>query len=242
MARLPRFVLPGFPQHVIQRGTHHQRILRDEEDYWFLWGRLCDAAAKFDCDIHAYVLMPNHFHLLLTPWRDDGIGKLMQYTGRYFVQYFNHRYGRAGTLWEGRYRATLLDPETLLLPVSRYIESNPVRAAFVEQADDYDWSSHAANALGIEDELTTPHPVYRALGDTAADRQQSYRARFDAGLSQALIEQIRAATNKAWVLGDERFCQAIKHRLNRRARPLARGGDRRSAAYRRTLRQAATLH
>lgn len=242
MARLPRFVLPGFPQHVIQRGNHHQMILRDEEDYWFLWGRLCDAAAKFDCDIHAYALMPDHFHLLLTPWREDGIGKLMQYTGRYFVPHINHRYQRSGTLWEGRYRATLLDPQALLLPVSRYIETNAVRAAFVERADEYEWSSYAANALGIEDELISPHAVYRALGASDAERQRAYRAQFDAGLSQELIAHIRAYTNKAWVLGDEHFCQAIEDKLNRRARPRPRGGDRRSAAYRRALQQAVTLH
>lgn len=242
MARLPRFLLPGFPQHVIQRGNHHQMILREEEDYWFLWGRLGDAAAKFDCDIHAYVLMPDHFHLLLTPWREDGIGKLMQYTGRYFVQHINHRYQRRGTLWEGRYRATLLDPQALLLPVSGYIETNAVRAAFVARADEYDWSSYAANALGVEDELIRPHALYRALGASDAERQRAYRAQFEAGLSEELIAHIRAYTNKAWVLGDEHFCQAIEDKLNRRARPRPRGGDRRSAAYRRAPQQAANLH
>lgn len=242
MARLPRFVLPGYPQHVIQRGNNRQAILRDEEDYWFLWGRLRDAADKFRCEIHAYVLMPDHFHLLLTPWLDDGIGKLMQYTGRYFVQHVNGRYQRKGTLWEGRYRATLLDPEVLLLPVSRYIETNAVRAQLVAAAEEYDWSSYPANALGEEDELTTPHRVYQALGDNAAHRQQAYRALFEYPLNQQLIERIRAATNKAWVLGDEHFCQAVEEKLNRRARPRPRGGDRRSAAYRRALQQSAALH
>ncbi|MEA3639238.1 MAG: transposase [Lamprobacter sp.] len=242
MARLPRFVLPGFPQHVIQRGNNHQAILRDEEDYWFLWGRLRDAAAKFQCEIHAYVLMPDHFHLLLTPWQQDGIGKLMQYTGRYFVQHVNGRYQRKGTLWEGRYRATLLDPQACLLPVSRYIETNAVRTELVSTAEDYDWSSYAANALGVEDELAIPHPVYRALGDNLSQQQQAYRALFEYPLSQKLVDRIRAATNKAWVLGDERFCQAIEDKLNRRAKPRPRGGDRRSAAYRRALEQPATLH
>jgi len=242
MARLPRFVLPGFPQHVIQRGNNRQTILRDEEDYWFLWARLCDAADKFHCDIHAYVLMPDHFHLLLTPWQEDGIGKLMQYTGRYFVQHVNGRYHRQGTLWEGRYRATLLDPDDLLLPVSRYIETNAVRAELVSAAEEYDWSSYAANALGHDDELTSPHQVYRALAESPARRQQAYRAQFEYPLSRQVIERIRAATNKAWVLGDEHFCQAIEDKLNRRARPRPRGGDRRSAAYRRALRQPATLH
>jgi putative transposase len=241
MARLPRFVLPGYPQHVIQRGNNRQSILRDEEDYWFLWGRLRDAAAKFDCDVHAYVLMPNHFHLLLTPWHDHSIGKMMQYTGRYFVQHVNSRYGRTGTLWEGRYRATLLDPQAYLLGVSRYIETNAVRAGLVPTPDAYDWSSYPANALGIEDELTSPHPLYLALGDTAARRQSAYRDGCRAPLDEALIGRVRAATNKAWVLGDEGFCREVEEKLNRRARPRPRGGDRRSAAYRRSLQPSATL-
>jgi putative transposase len=235
-------VLPGLPQHVIQRGNNHQTILRDEEDYWVLWGRLCDAAQKFRCDVHAYALMPDHFHLLLTPWQDDSIGKLMQYTGRYLVQHVNGRYQRKGTLWEGRYRATLLDPQDFLLPVCRYIETNAVRAELVDIAEEYDWSSYAANALGRDDELITPHQVYRTLGDSPAQRRQAYRAQFEYPLSQNVIDRIRAATNKAWVLGDEGFCQAIEDQLNRRARPRPRGGDRRSAAYRRALQSPATLH
>ena len=234
MARLPRFVLPGFPQHVIQRGNNRQPILHDEEDYWFLWGRLRDAAEKFQCEVHAYVLMPNHFHLLLTPHQENGIGKLMQYTGRYFVQHVNSRYDRTGTLWEGRYRATLIDPDTFLLPVSRYIETNAVRANLVAAADDYDWSSYAANALGAEDELVSAHPVYRALGDSEEDQRWAYRAAFTQPLSQPMLDRLREATNKAWVLGDDAFCREIETRLNRRAQPRPRGGDRRSAAYRKT--------
>lgn len=241
MARLPRFMLPGFPQHVIQRGNNRQFIVRDEDDYWFLWSRLRDAAARFHCDIHAYVLMPDHFHLLLTPWQEDGIGKLMQHTGRYLAQHINGRYQRSGTLWEGRYRATLLDPANFLLPISRYIETNAVRAALVADPGDYDWSSHGANALGIEDELVTPHPIYLALGERAERRQHIYRAFFRFPLSEALITRVRESTNKAWVLGDSRFCRALEGKLNRRARPRARGGDRRSAAYRQARQQMDSL-
>ncbi len=239
MARLPRFMLPGFPQHVIQRGNHRQPILHDEEDYWFLWGRLRDAAARFHCDIHAYVLMPDHFHLLLTPWQDDGIGKLMQHTGRYLAQHINERYQRTGTLWEGRYRATLLDPVDFLLPISRYIETNAVRAGFVDSPNDYDWSSYGANALGIDDDMVRPHPAYRSLGQDAGKRQQAYRACFRAPLDETLIRRVRESTNKSWVLGSEPFCRALEGKLNRRARPRARGGDRRSAAYRQARQQAA---
>lgn len=235
MARLPRFILPGYPQHVIQRGNNRQVILRDEDDCWFLWQRLRDAADRFSCEIHAYVLMPNHFHLLLTPWQEDGMGKLMQYTGRYFVQHVNNRYGRTGTLWEGRYRATLLDPDAYLLTALRYVESNAVRAGIVAAPADYEWSSFGANALGQDDELVTPHPVYERLGRTPNTRQQAYLASFDAPLDEGLLKAIRDATNKAWVLGDSAFCTEVESRLNRRARPRPRGGDRRSAAYRQAL-------
>jgi putative transposase len=233
MARLPRFVLPGYPQHVIQRGNNHERILYEEEDYWFMWEKIGAAAEKFQCDLHAYVLMPNHFHLLLTPRLENGVGKLMQYVGRYYVQHFNARYERTGTLWEGRYRATLLDPKQFLLPVSRYVESNPVRAGLVKSVGDYGWSSYAANALGEDDPLVTPHAEYDRLGRSAKTRRAAYAAQAEQPLDEALLTRIRDATNKAWVLGDETFCESIETQLNRRALPRQRGGDRRSAAYRR---------
>jgi putative transposase len=226
---------------VIQRGNNRQPILRDEEDYWFLWGKLRDACSKFKCDIHAYVLMPNHFHLLLTPWQDEGIGKLMQYTGRYYVQHINSRYGRSGTLWDGRYRATLIDPVSCLLPVSRYVELNPVRAGLVPTPADYDWSSHAANTRGADDELVRPHAVYKQLGRTIKARREAYRAAFETPLEADFIQRLRDATNKAWVFGDAAFCREIEDKLNRRALPRARGGDRRSDAYRRSAAERAAV-
>lgn len=241
MARLPRFELPGYPQHIIHRGNNHQPILQDEEDYWVLWGRLQDAAIKHACAIHAYVLMPDHFHLLLTPSRQNGIGKLMQLAGRHFVQYVNQRYGRTGTLWEGRYRATLIDPDTYLLPVSRYIETNAVRAGLVAAADDYDWSSYAANALGVEDEILSPHPLYLSLGLSPERRRSAYRAGFSKPMSDELLNRIREATNKAWVLGDAAFCREIEAKLDRPTQPRPRGGDRRSAAYRQRLMDAQAM-
>jgi len=232
MARLPRFVLPGYPQHVIQRGNNRQRILFDEEDYWFLWEKLGAAADKFRCQIHAYALMPNHFHLLLTPTQEDGIGKLMQYVGRYYVQHFNRRHDRTGTLWEGRYRATLLDPEEYLLACSRYVELNPVRAGLVDDVESYGWSSYGVNTGKQEDPLVTPHPAYEKLGRTARARQGAYLKAFAKPMDDALLERIRNSTNKAWVLGNDAFCAKVEGLLNRRASPRPRGGDRRSAAYR----------
>ena len=184
MARLPRFVMPGYPQHVIQRGNNRQQILFEEEDYWFIWDKMAVAADKFQCEIHAYVLMPNHFHLLLTPYVENGIGKLMQYIGRYYVQYFNGRHERRGTLWEGRYRATLVDPKHYLLAVAHYIEANPVRAGLVAAAAEYGWSSYGSNAEGIEDRLVIPHREYERLGRSLKAR----RARYAEDAERALDE------------------------------------------------------
>jgi len=147
MARLPRFVIPGQPQHVIQRGNDRQKIFKKTEDYEFFLEKLSDAANKYQCDIHAYVLMTNHVHLLIKPHTEDGIGKIIQMIGRYYVQYFNTSYKRTGTLWEGRYKATLINSEQYLLACMRYIEENPVGAKnMASQPADYPWSSYAHNA------------------------------------------------------------------------------------------------
>ena len=148
---------------------------------------------------------------------------------------FNKRYDRTGTLWEGRYRATLLDPKAFLIPCSRYTELNPVRAGFVDAAGDYAWSSFACNANGDQDKLVTPHPEYRRLGRSLNARQAAYRALFEQPIDDALLTRIRDATNKAWVLGDEAFCRSVEESLNRRPTPRPRGGDRRSAAYRKAV-------
>jgi putative transposase len=173
----------------------------------------------------------------MTPWQDDGIGKLMQYVGRYYVQYFNRRYDRTGTLWEGRYRATLLDPGAYLLLCSRYVELNPVRAGFVDDPRSYDWSSYGFNATGREDGLVTPHAEYQKLGRSQRARQSAYRRTFSQPIEEGMLTQIRGATNKAWVLGGDAFCRDLEGQLNRRAAPRPRGGDRRSATYRRTIAQ-----
>ena len=176
--------------------------------------------------------MPNHFHLLLTPFSEDGIGKLMQYVGRYYVQYFNGCYERTGTLWEGRYRATLLDPTVYLIPVSRYVETNPVRAGLVDDPG----RLCLVQLCGQRDRGRRPPgdatPRLRAAGTHAKARQAAYLKGFDTPLDAALITRIRDATNKAWVLGDADFCHRIEEQLNRRSLPRPRGGDRRSAAYR----------
>jgi putative transposase len=232
MARLPRFVLPGHPQHVIQRGNNRQPIFCCDDDYRFFHEKLTAACIQHGCAVHAYVLMTNHVHLLVTPQTENAISKVMQSVGRYYVQYFNYTYQRTGTLWEGRYRATLLDTDQYLLTCYRYIELNPVRAEMVEDPASYRWSSYGFNAQGMPDPLVVPHALYWKLGHDPQERQAAYRALFRGQLDESALAEIREATNKAWLLGNDRFRAAIERQLNRRPAPRPRGGDRRSRSYR----------
>ena len=232
MARLPRFVIPGQPQHVIVRGNNREPIFYAEEDYRFYLEKLQQACEKHQCDLHAYVLMTNHVHLLITPHTEDGISKSLQMLGRYYVQYFNHTYQRTGTLWEGRYKATLIDSERYLLTCYRYIELNPVRAeGMVDHPSEYPWSSYRYNAVGESDPLVVPHPEYIKLGKTPEERQGAYRALFKARIAEKTLTEIRESTNKAWVLGSSHFKDKIERQLMRPVSPRQRGGDRKSESY-----------
>jgi putative transposase len=232
MARLPRLYLPGCAQHVIQRGNNREACFYADADYKAYLSFLKDAAAKYQVAIHAFVLMTNHVHLLVTPQDAQGVSRMMQAQGRKYVQYFNYTYGRSGTLWEGRFKSTVVDADNYLLTVYRYIELNPVRAGMVEHAADYPWSSYQGNAMGKPIQLLTPHPLYLNLGTTVAERQSAYRALFSGLMPEHDIAAIRRATNKAWVLGDEHFKAQIAAKTGRRPEPAGRGGDRKSAAFR----------
>jgi putative transposase len=176
--------------------------------------------------------MTNHVHLLITPHTEHGIGKALQMVGRYYVQFFNYKYQRTGTLWEGRYKATLINSEQYLLTCSRYVELNPVRAeGMVNHPSAYPWSSYRYNALGEDDPLVTPHQLYQRLGKSPTARQSAYRALFKARIPARTLEDIRQSTNKAWVLGDGYFKDEIERRMNRQAAPKSRGGDRKSQVY-----------
>ncbi len=165
MPRQPRLVIPDHPQHVIIRGNNREAIFYSDEDYRFFLDKLKQACDKHQCDLHAYVMMTNHVHLLMTPYTESGISKAMQMLGRYYVQYFNYAYHRTGTLWEGRYKAALIDSENYLLTCYRYIELNPVRAeGMVQHPAEYPWSSHRFNALGKIDALVASHLMYQRLG------------------------------------------------------------------------------
>jgi len=233
MACLPRFILPGQPQHVIQRGNNRQNIFRAKGDYQFYLDMLLKAAQKHQCDIHAYVLMTNHVHLLVTPHTEIGIGKMMQMLGRYYVQYFNNRYHRTGTLWEGRYKATLVDTERYLLTCMRYIELNPVRAKdLVKHPSEYLWSSYMCNAQGQFDRLVIPRNEYNRLGKTRSECQTAYRQLFYECMPDITLDEIREATNKAWVLGSQQFKNRMEKKLSRAVESMGQGGDRKSGAYR----------
>ncbi len=227
MARHPRFVIPGQPQHVIQRGNNREVIFVARDDYEFYLDKLEDACRQYDCAVHAYVLMTNHVHILLTPQSERGISQVMQSLGRCYVQYFNGRYKRTGTLWEGRYKATVIDSERYLLTCYRYIELNPVRAGMVAHPADYVWSSYGFNGLGKKSSLVRPHPVYLALGKGDGGCALNYKALFDMPILEAGLEAIRDATNKAWVLGEGRFTEQIEKLSKRQAKPKSRGGNRR---------------
>ena len=236
MARLPRFILPGHPQHVIQRGNNREPIFYQDEDYRFYLEKLTAACEKHDCKLHAYVLMTNHVHLLITPNSENGIGKVMQMIGRYYVQYFNHTYNRTGTLWEGRYKATLIDSEQYLFCCMRYIELNPVRAGMADHPRNYPWSSYHCNALGVEDAALSPQLLYRGLGKTVKERQVAYRALFKQPIGEGTLETIREATNKSWVIGSDYFREKIEKQLNRQISPKPRGGDRKSKVFQKPMK------
>jgi len=228
MPRRPRVILPNFPLHVIQRGNNRQACFVAEEDCRFYLDWLREYAGKTGCSIHAYVLMTNHVHLLLSSATGDGVGALMKALGQRYVQYVNRTYGRSGTLWEGRFRSCLTQEDRYLLTCQRYIELNPVRAGMVPHPAEYRWSSYRANAQGGENALLTPHSLYLALGADAATRQQAYRELFRFELEPGLVDAIRQATNGNFALGDSRFGEQIAQALGRRVQPGMAGRPRKS--------------
>jgi putative transposase len=179
MARRPRYHPIGQPQHVVQRGNNRGAMFVEDDDYYFFRTLLVSACEEFECRVHAYVFMPNHMHLLMSPFSTSGIGKVMQSVGRRYVPRFNSMRGRTGGLWEGRYRAMPIDSERYLLTCYRYIELNPVVARLVEDPLTYPWSSFGANAFGREDRLVTAHETYLELALDDEQRYAAYRALFE---------------------------------------------------------------
>lgn len=226
MPRRARIALPGIPLHVIQRGNNRHACFFADDDYRFYLDQLRLCAQRAGCAIHAYVLMTNHVHLLLTPCQADSAGGMMKLLGQRYVQHVNRLYRRSGTLWEGRFRSCIVQDDAYLLACSRYIELNPVRAGIVAAPSAYRWSSYRANALGESDSLIEPHPIYAALGSRAQERQAAYRALFIEMLDAGLVSDIRRATNGNFALGNARFQAEVTAALGRRAIPGESGRPR----------------
>lgn len=219
MARKPRFNLIGVPQHVIQRGNNREPCFFTETDYRYYVECLEESAKKFGCLIHAYVLMKNHVHLLVTPQIDCGVSQMMQSVGRKYVRYINYEYQRTGTLWEGRYKASLVDPESYLLTCMQYIELNPVRAGMVELPGEYKWSSFHSNGDGKEDSCITEHPVFEGLGSTRDNRCHAHRESVSHHIEYRMLHEIREAVNRELVLGNSYFKGKVEKITLRRVTP-----------------------
>jgi putative transposase len=226
VARLPRIEFADIPQHVVQRGNDRQPCFLSDPDYRRYLRGLQEASLDHECRIHAYVLMTNHVHLLVTPATVGGVSRMMQHLGRSYVSYFNTSHHRTGTLWEGRFKSNLVDSERYLLACYRYIELNPVRAAMVEAPDAYHWSSYAHNALGEPNALVAPHPIYLALGFDDASRQLAYRDLVRHALSDDDLQAIRTYVQQQRVLGTIRFQKAIEAMSGRCALARPRGRPR----------------
>jgi putative transposase len=226
MARLPRLTAPGLPHHLIQRGNNRQAVFGDEADCVRYLDDLGELTARHGVAIHAYVLMPNHVHLLATPAAADALARVMQGMGSRYVRWFNARHGRTGTLWEGRFRSTVVQTDRYLLACMRYLESNPVRAGLVDEPSAFRWSS-CRHHVGLRvDPLITEHAVFWALGNTPFERQSAYRRLFEQGGGEEEIQAIRQATRRGWALGEPGFVEEVSVKAGRRALPVRPGRPR----------------
>jgi putative transposase len=201
MPRAARAVLSNIALHILQRGINRNDCFFAPSDYAAYLRYLRSFAEEFACSVHAYCLMTNHVHLLITPQSADACARLMKKLGQCYVQYINHRLERSGTLWEGRYHSCMVKSDGYVLACYRYIEQNPVRAGMVSSALEYRWSSYAVNARGDMDDLVRPHPSYEALAVEQTQRARAYRELSTVAPERALVEQIRKATKLGCVAG-----------------------------------------
>lgn len=223
MARLPRLVIPGQPHHLIQRGNDRQAIFRDEADYQRFLAWLKDSAKEFKVAVHAYVLMPNHLHLLATPSTHNGLAQMMQRVGRYYVPWFNLKYERYGGLFQGRFKTSLVDSERYFMLCSRYIELNPVRAHLASGPLDYPWSSYAHHAGVRPDPLVTDHALYWALGNTPFQREAAYIELTQQALTNDEQAKITSAIQKGVPLGSDQFKAELERKTKRAILPVKLG-------------------
>jgi len=219
MARRPRLELPGVPLHVVQRGNNRAACFDSDTDRRLYLRCLREAARGRQCAVHAYVLMSNHVHLLVTPIATGDVAGMMQDLGRRYVRLFNQIHDRSGTLWEGRYKSSLVDSDAYLLTCHRYIELNPVRAGLAAHPLAYRWSSHAHYALGAANPLITRHPLF----DHLSGGTEAFRASFQAELKPQVLTHIRMCVNRGWALGTDEFLDRMQAVLGRSIRPPKRG-------------------
>ena len=223
MARLPRLVIPGQPHHVMQHGNDSQLVFRDTDDYRMFLDWLREAARQFKVAIHAYALLPNRLHLLLTPSDRDGLARMMQWIGRQYVPYFNRKYGRTGTLWQGRFKTVLMQADHYFIMCSRYIELSPVAAGLASAPVEYPWSSYAHHVGLKPDPLVSDHALYWALGNTPFEREAIYKAATEQALSHQETMLLDTIVTKGGVLGSEEFKAGLERVANRRVRAAKRG-------------------
>jgi putative transposase len=223
MARQPRTIVAGFPFHVVVRGNNRQAIFLDEQDRLNYKSVLQTACADHGLAVHGYVLMGNHVHLVATPGAVDSLALVMQAVGRRYVRQFNRRHGRTGTLWEGRYRASIIQADRYLLACLRYIEMNPVRAGLVTAPEGFPWSSHRHHLGLLNDSLVSPHSLYWALGNTPFDREAAYRALFQ--VAPAVDERRMAnSLSRGHAVGERDFLDGLEASTGKRwvVRPVGR--------------------
>ncbi|WP_336367001.1 transposase [Marinobacter sp. C2H3] len=205
MPRPGRLCPPGVPQHIIQRGNNRQAIFGGRGDFAFFSGLLKRYSEEHAVAIHAWALMTNHVHLLVTPSDETGVSDFMQSIGRRYVRFFNRRHDRTGGLWEGRFRSCVIDSENYLLSCQRYIELNPVKAGMVKNPEDYWWTSYQCHALGQQNPMHQPHEVYQSLAKSPSERKRRYRQLFNLPLPEDVEDRIRKSIKNGKPLGDEAF-------------------------------------
>ncbi|HEU5478904.1 MAG TPA: transposase [Candidatus Tumulicola sp.] len=230
MPRRARLRLAGIPLHVVQRGNNRLPCFLAPDDYPYFLDHLMLFADRFGCAVHAYALMTNHVHLLVTPGADGGVSTMMKHLSQRYVQHVNRVHGRTGTLWEGRYKSCFVLDETYVLTCYRYIDLNPVRAGLVRHPADYEWTSYRANAEGSCSRSLVPHDAYLGLGRSRDDRLRAYRALVAAEPEDESLQRIRDATTGNVSVGTPATLTAIQNRIGRRVTRGKPGRPRRRAA------------
>ena len=223
MARLPRVVLAGYPLHIMVKGHNSQPIFFSDEERRSYLEWLRDAAREYDLAIHAYALMPNHVHILATPKTELSASRVMQSVGRRYAQMFNRVHGTTGTVWEGRYRSCLVDPDTFFLLCQKYIEQNPLRAGLVQKPEDWHWSSYRHHVGAETIPWISDHPSYWALANTPFERQLTWQKSVLDSLNRVDLEKVSSHLNFGWPLASDQLLKQLSQKISRPLAPRRAG-------------------